>query len=128
MTSGTCSGELGLDSACVLNLVAAHESPGSLSMILIDIKHPGTGNPPPASLQKMSLASLRCARCGRDHAAGHSPGSTATLMEQHMALVRDAIDRGIAARIGQAGKDDARVGLVRVQEHASAMLCLSGRA
>lgn len=45
-----------------------------------------------------------------------------------MALVRDAIDRGIAARIGQAGKDDARVGLVRVQEHASAMLCLSGRA
>lgn len=97
-------------------------------MILIDIKHPGTGNPPLASLQKMSLASLRCARCGRDHAAGHSPGSTATLMEQHMALVRDAIDRGIAARIGQAGKDDARVGLVRVQEHASAMLCLSGRA
>ena len=45
-----------------------------------------------------------------------------------MALVRDAIDRGIAARIGQAGKDDARVGLVRAQEHASAMLCLSGRA
>ena len=97
-------------------------------MILIDINHPGTGNPPPATVHKMPLASLRCARCGRDHAAGHASRSTATLMEQHMALVRDAINRGIAARIGQAGQDDARVGLVRVQEHACAMLCLSVRS
>lgn len=84
---------------------------------LFGLPHCGLKTPPPRG--------ALCERCDRTAATGPQTNCSTAVVEHHMHLVRNAIDRALASEQGAGGKDDAQVALMRVRQHALAMLCVS---
>jgi len=102
-----------------LHAPASHRSTPDLPRPteLFGLPHCGLKTPPPRGAQ--------CERCDKTPATGPIAGCAGAVAEHHMQLVREAIDRAVASEHGAGGKDDAQVALMRVRQHALAMLCVS---
>jgi hypothetical protein len=95
-------------------------------MIPLDIATgPGPANADGACALRLNTApGDACAACGRAAGTAPSPDCARHAIEQHMLLVRAAVDRAIAFKKGLGGQDDIQVGMVKVLQHAAAMIGL----
>jgi hypothetical protein len=105
----------------LLDLQALHAERATASPVrspeLFSLPHCGLKTPPPQG--------ALCDRCDKTPASGPLNNCATSVVEHHMTLVRHAIVQAIASEHGVGGKDDAQVALMRVRQHALAMLCVS---
>jgi hypothetical protein len=107
-------------------------------MILLDLQSPASPRAAPDTVRPIELFGLPhcglktpppqgalCERCEKTAMTGPLADCAESVVEHHMKMVRQAIDRAVASEHGVGGKDDAQVALMRVRQHALAMLCVS---